>query len=54
MYHVLTVVAVYYLVIFSLYSHALLIPLKPSKSKYQVDYEQKFKDLLSSTCQVSV
>ena len=26
----------------------------PSKSKYQVEYEQKFKDLLSSTCQVSV
>ena len=38
----------------SLYSHALLIPLKLSKSKYQVVHEQKFKDLLSSTCQVSV
>ena len=32
----------------SLYSHALLIP------KYLVVNEQKFKDLLSSTCQVSV
>ena len=38
----------------SLYSHALLIPLKSSKSKYQVVHEQMFKDLLSSTCQVSV
>ena len=38
----------------SLYSHALLILLKSSKSKYQVVREQKFKDLLSSTCQVSV
>ena len=38
----------------SLYSHALLIPLKSSKSKCQVMHEQKFKDLLSSTCQVSV
>ena len=38
----------------SLYSHALLIPLKSSKSKYQVVHEQKFKDLLSSTCQVIV
>ena len=28
----------------SLYSHALLIPLKSSKSKYQVVHEQKFKD----------
>ena len=37
----------------SLYSHALLIPLKSSKSRYQVVHEQKFKDL-SSTCQVSV
>ena len=37
-----------------LYSHALLIPLKLSKSKFQVVHEQKFKDLLSSTCQVSV
>ena len=34
----------------SLYSHALLIPTKSSKSKYQVVDEQKFKDLLSSTC----
>ena len=38
----------------SLYSHALLIPLKSSKSKNQVVHEQMFKDLLSSTCQVSV
>ena len=38
----------------SLYSHALLILLKSSKSKHQVVHEQKFKDLLSSTCQVSV
>ena len=38
----------------SLYIHALLIPLKSSKSNYQVVHEQKFKDLLSSTCQVSV
>ena len=38
----------------SLYSHALLIPLKSSKSKYQVMHEQKFKDLQSSTCKVSV
>ena len=38
----------------SLYSHALLILLKSSKSKYQVVHEQKFKDLLSSTCQVCV
>ena len=38
----------------SLYSHALLIPLNSSKSKYQVVHEQKFKDLISSTCQVSV
>ena len=30
-----------------------MIPLDPSKSKYQVVHEQKFKDLLSSTCQVS-
>ena len=37
----------------SLYSHALLIPLKSSKSKYQVVHEQKFKDLLSSTCPLS-
>ena len=38
----------------SLYSHALVIPLKSSKPKYQVVHEQKFKDLLGSTCQVSV
>ena len=38
----------------SLYSHALLILLKSFKSKHQVVHEQKFKDLLSSTCQVSV
>ena len=38
----------------SLYSHAVLIPLKSSKSKHQVVHDQKFKDLLSSTCQVSV
>ena len=38
----------------SIYSHTLLIPLKSSKSKYQVVHEQKFKDLLSSICQVSV
>ena len=38
----------------SLYSHALLIPLKSYMSKNQVVHEQKFKDLLSSTCQVSV
>ena len=31
-----------------------MIPLKSSKSKYQVAHEQKFKDLLCSTCQVSV
>ena len=37
----------------SLYSHALLILIKSSKSKHQVVHEQKFKDLLSSTCQVS-
>ena len=36
------------------YSHALFIPLKSSKSKYEVVHEQKFKDLLSSTCQISV
>ena len=29
-------------------------PLSHLKSKYQVVHEQKFKDLLSSTCQVSV
>ena len=38
----------------SLYSHALLILLKSSKSKHQVVHEQKFKDLLSSTCQDGV
>ena len=38
----------------SLYSYALLILLKSSKSKHQVVHEQKFKDLLSSPCQVSV
>ena len=38
----------------SLYSHALLILTKSSKSKHQVVHEQNFKDLLSSTCQVSV
>ena len=37
-----------------IYSHALLIPTKSSKSKNQVVHEQKFKDLLSSTCQVGV
>ena len=37
----------------SLYSHALLI-LTKSKFTNQVLYKQKFKDLLSSTCQVSV
>ena len=38
----------------SLYSHALLILTESSKSKNQVLHELKFKDLLSSTCQVSV
>ena len=38
----------------SLYSHDLLILTKSSKSKYKVVHEQKFNDLLSSTCQVSV
>ena len=38
----------------SLHSHALLILLKSSKSKHQVEHKQKFKDLLSSKCQVSV
>ena len=37
----------------SLFSHALLIPLKSFKSKYQVVHEQKFK-VLSSTYQFSV
>ena len=36
----------------SLYSHALLI-LTYTKSKNQVVHEQKFKDPLSSTCQIS-
>ena len=36
-----------------LYSHAVLIVTESSKSKNQVKHEQKFKDLLSSTCQVS-
>ena len=38
----------------SLCNHAQLIPTKSSKSRYQVVHEHKFKDLLSSTCQVSV
>ena len=38
----------------SLYSHGLLILTKSSKSKHPLVHEQKFKDLLSSTCQVSV
>ena len=37
----------------SLYTNALLILTESSKSKYQVVHEQKFKDLLSSTCQIS-
>ena len=37
-----------------LYSHALLIPTRSSKFKNQVVHEQKFKDPLSSTRQVSV
>ena len=37
-----------------LYSHALLILTKSSKSNNQVVYEQGFKDPLSSTCQVSL
>ena len=37
----------------TLYSHALLILTESSKSKNQVMHEQKFKDLLSSTHQVS-
>ena len=37
----------------SLYSHALLIPTKWSKSKNQVMHKQKFTDPLSSTCPVS-
>ena len=35
-----------------LVSHALLVPTKASKSKKQVVHEQKFKDPLSSTCQI--
>ena len=38
----------------SLYSHALLILTKSSKSKNQVVHEQKFKEHLSSTCQFSL
>ena len=38
----------------SLYSHVLLILTKSSKSKNQVMHEQKFKDLLSSTCLTSL
>ena len=38
----------------SLYSHALLILSKSSKSKHQVVHEQKFKDFPSSKCPVSV
>ena len=38
----------------SLYSYALFILTESPKSKNQVVHEQKFKDLLSSTCQVSV
>ena len=37
----------------SLYSHALLILTKSSKSKNQMVHEQNFKDLLSSTCHIS-
>ena len=37
----------------SLYSHALLIPTKSSKSKNQVMHTQKLKDVLSSTCHIS-
>ena len=37
----------------SLYSHALLILTKSSKSKNQVVHEQKFKALLSSTRWIS-
>ena len=36
----------------SLYSHVLLIITESSKSNHHVVHEQKFKDLLSSTCQV--
>ena len=38
----------------SLYSNALLILTKSSKSKHQVVHEHRFKDLLSCTCQDSV
>ena len=38
----------------SLYSHVLLILPKSSKFKNQVVHEQKFKDLLSSKCPVSL
>ena len=37
-----------------LYSHALLILTKSSKSNNQVVHEQGFKDPLSSTCQGSL
>ena len=37
----------------SLYSHALLIPTKSYKSKNQMEHEEKFKDPLKSTCQIS-
>ena len=37
----------------SLYNHVLLILTESSESKNQVVHEQKFKDLLSSSCQVS-
>ena len=37
----------------SLCSHVLLIITKSSMSKNQVVHKQKFKDLLSSTCQIS-
>ena len=37
----------------SLYSHALLILTYISESKNQVVHEQKFKNPLSSTCQIS-
>ena len=36
-----------------LYTHALLILTKSLKLKNQVVHEQKFKDLLSSKCQIS-
>ena len=37
----------------SWYIHTVLILTKSYKSKNQVVHEQKFKDLLSSTCQIS-